>query len=283
MLVPVHGAHVSIVNGFLGAAIQSVEEYGANAMQIFIKSPRARGSREIEDKEAAEFKKYAKQSGLRFFVAHCSYLLNFGRAPEKNKWAIDLLVNDVDCVEKLGGNGVVLHVGKSVDTEKSEAIKNIVRSIDITLERTKNIPLLLETTAGQGTEIGWRFEELKEIYRRVKNKKRVLFCVDTCHIFAAGYDLRNEKAVKKTFGEWDKLIGINKIACIHFNDSQKGLGSRVDRHEILGKGLIGKEGLVAVTNMAKRKGIPLIIETPEKTRTHQEDLEILQSWLKKTK
>lgn len=279
-----YGAHVSIANGFLGAAMQTVEEFGANAMQIFIKSPRGRGKKEISNTEAKEFTTYARQSGLRFFVAHCSYLLNFAHPPKKNRWALDLLINDIECIEKLGGNGVVLHIGKYLDMKKEPALKNVAESIHSVLDQTKNCktPLLLETTAGQGTEIGSSFEELKEVYKIIGKHKRIQFCVDTCHIFAAGYDMSSKKAVQKTFREWDEKIGIKKIACIHLNDSLKELGSGVDRHENLGEGKIGKEGIIAVVEFAKKHDIPVIIETPEKTRTHNEDLDILRSWLPKS-
>ena len=277
----VHGAHVSISNGFLGAAIQAVEENESNAMQIFIKSPRSTGTKNITNEEAKEFKKYAKQAGLKYFIAHCSYLLNFAKPLKKNKWALDLLINDLECTHKLGGDGVVLHIGKYLDMNKKTAFKNIKESIHEVLDATKNspIPILLETTAGQGTEIGYRFEELKEVYQVINRRKRIGFCIDTCHIFTAGYDLRTKKAVKETFDQWNKIIGTEKINCIHFNDSKKDLGSRVDRHEILGEGKIGKTGLTEVAKFAKKHQIPLILETPEKTRTHKEDLEILRSWV----
>jgi deoxyribonuclease-4 len=276
-----HGAHVSIANGFLGAAIQAVEEYESNAMQISVKSPRRGGLKHISDEEAKEFKKYAKQAGLKYFVAHCSYLLNFAKPPKKNKWALDLLINDIECIHQLGGNGVVLHIGKYLDMKKEVAFKNIVESIHRVLDATKktNVPILLETTAGQGTEIGFEFGELQEIYKKINRKKRVKFCVDTCHIFSAGYDLRTKKAVQETFRQWNKTIGTDKIACIHFNDSKKDLGFKVDRHELLGEGTIGKVGLTEVAKFAQKNNIPVIIETPEKTRTHKEDLDILKSWL----
>jgi deoxyribonuclease-4 len=277
----VYGAHVSISNGFLGAAMQSAEEYGANAMQIFIKSPRGGGSKFISDEESKEFKTYCKQAGMKFIVAHCSYLLNFAKPPAKNKWALDLLINDVECVHKLGGDGVVLHIGKYLDMKQETAWKNVVKSIHAVLDATKDtkVSLLLETTAGQGTEIGFRFDELAELYKKIDRSDRVQFCVDTCHIFAAGYDIRTPEGVKKTFLEWNKLIGVKYIKCIHFNDSKKTLGSRVDRHAVLDGGEIGKKGLLAVIAFAKKNKIPMILETPEDTRTHGEELEIFRSWL----
>ncbi len=277
----VHGVHVSIANGFLGAAVQAVEEYESNAMQIFIKSPRSTGTKNITDEEAGEFKKYAKQAGLKYFVAHSSYLLNFAKSVKKNKWALDLLINDLECTHKLGGDGVVLHLGKYLDMDKKTAFRNIKESIHKILDATRktNLPILLETTAGQGTEIGFKFDELQEIYQVINRHQRIKFCIDTCHIFTAGYDLRTKKTVKETFDQWNKIIGINKIACIHLNDSKKDLGSRVDRHEILGKGKIGKTGLTEVAKFAKKHNIPLLLETPEKTQTHKEDLKTLRSWL----
>jgi deoxyribonuclease-4 len=278
-----YGAHVSIANGFLGAAMQAVEEYGSNAMQIFIKSPRSRGKKEISDEEAKEFKAYARQAGLKFFISHCSYLLNFAHPPSRNKWALDMLANDIECTGKLGGDGVVLHIGKYLNIKKEAAFKNVADSIHYVLNKTKSCktPILLETTAGQGTEIGSDFKELKEIYRAIGRNRRVKFCVDTCHIFAAGYDVSSKKAVKQTFSEWGKKLGMRNIVCIHLNDSLKECGSKVDRHANLGKGKIGKEGVVAVVNLAKKNNIPVILETPEKIRTRGDDLDLLRSWLPK--
>lgn len=277
-----HGAHTSIADGFIGAALESVEELKANAMQIFIKSPRSFGVKKISTQEAKEFRDYAKNFGLKFFVAHCSYLLNFAKPLSKNEWAVKLLVNDIECVAALGGNGVVLHIGKYLELDKKKAFSNIAANIHKVLDMTKNtgIPLLLETTAGQGTEIGYRFEELNELYEVINRSDRIRFCIDTCHIFAAGYDIRTTKGVAAVFKEWDKLLGISKIACIHLNDSMKPLGSRVDRHEDLGKGMIGLEGLKAVVKFAKKHHIPVILETPERTQNYAQELEILRSWVK---
>jgi len=165
----------------------------------------------------------------------------------------------------------------------SEAIKNYVDNIKIIVEKTNGSEsaVILENTAGQGTEIGFRLDDLGEIYKKIDNKKRVRVCLDTAHMFGAGYDLREEKAVKNTLGEIDKYIGVENIACIHFNDAKKPLSSRVDRHEDVGRGTIGEDGLRSFVKELRKLGgenIPLILETPEGFDSYEKQIKKIKSW-----
>lgn len=275
------GAHVSIAAGFTEAAIFAQEKLQANALQIFAKSPRSNGKSKLTDSESVAYRAAAKNL---FTVIHCSYLLNFAKDLSKISYPLENLIDDLHTSEKLNAAGVILHVGKHLELSRAEGIAWIVKNLQYVLEKTKNFKsvIILEITAGQGSELGNNFAELREIYLQLGKPKRIKFCFDTCHAFAGGYDLRSATSVKKVFSELDKTLGVKNLSCIHFNDALLDLGSKVDRHANLGEGKIGKAGLIAVAQFAQKKSIPLILETPERNgKTHAEDLKKLRSWLKK--
>ncbi len=278
------GSHMSIAKGFLDACKRTVEDYDANALQIFCKSPRGRREKLLTEEEAKEVREYVKENNL-YLNSHCSYLLNFAKPMTTDPWPVNSLVSDIVKTHALGGYGVVLHIGKYLELEKSEAYKYLSENLTKVLEMTEDedIPILMETTAGQGTEIGFRFDELAEVYDLIIQKDRVKFCLDTAHIFAAGYDIRTVETVKETFNEFDRLLGIDNLKLVHLNDSKKVFGSRVDRHANFGAedANIGNEGITAVAKFAIEKNIPIVIETPEKEgRTHKGDLEILRKLIR---
>jgi deoxyribonuclease IV len=273
------GAHMSIAKGFVEAAIRTREVYNANAMQIFTKNPRGRAAKPLDAKVASEFKKYCKKNGVEFVVSHGSYLLNFAKPLPQNHWSIANLVDDLKRITALGGVGVVLHVGKHLELSYAVAERELVKNIKVVLKKTatlKNTKIIIENTAGQGTEMGTTFEALASLYKKLGKSSRIGFCIDTCHTFASGYDWK--KGPEKVFKQWDKLIGIDKIDCLHFNDSLKGVDSRRDRHHNIGKGEIGIPSLKKIVQFAKKNTIPLILETPEKTLTHEDDLKVIRTW-----
>jgi deoxyribonuclease-4 len=274
------GAYASIAKGFVKAAENTVEQVGGNALQIFLKSPRGGGVCKLTDAEASDYKKYAQTQGL-FTVAHCSYLLNFAKDLTDKPWTLTNLIDDLNNLERLGGVGVVLHIGKSLGLPRAVGLEFVIQNIGSVLTQTKNLKaaIILENTAGQGTELGFTFDELAVIYRGLKKHKRVKFCLDTCHAFAAGYDLRSLAGVKKTFAEFDQKLGLKNLACIHFNDSKSKYESRVDRHADLGEGEIGLSGLRAIAKLAASKKIPLILETPELATSYAEQLKQVKNWI----
>jgi deoxyribonuclease-4 len=277
----IHGAHMSIAAGFVKAAYKTHEEYKANAMQIFLKSPRGRGEKVISDDEAQACREYCREHKI-FLVGHCSYVLNFAQDVSKDPWPLDSLIADLRNIHRLGGVGIVLHIGKYLEVSQSLASLHLAENIAEVLHKTEaeNNWIILENTAGQGTEIGWQFPEMEGVYKKdLKSHPRVRFCLDTAHAFAAGYDLRDAQNVSKVFAEFDSRLGLQNLALIHFNDSLKDLGSRVDRHANLGRGKIGKEGLLSVMRFAMERAIPLVIETPEDETSHLKDLETMRSWL----
>lgn len=273
------GAHMSIAKGFLPAVQKTVEDYHANALQIFVKSPRGRSEKPLDLDEAAQTKAYVRQNNIKRFVCHASYLLNFAKDFSIDPWPQQSLISDLKKIHLLGGDGVVLHIGKQLELSKDQALKNIKTNIEAALKATKaeNNWIILENTAGQGTEIGYLFEQLAEIYQMLEKHPRIRFCFDTQHAFAAGYDLKNDP--DKVMHEFEQAVGKNLIALYHFNDSKKDLGARVDRHESIAKGKIGQAGLKKIAQYAHKNQIPLILETPD-IDLHKDEIAHIKTWLK---
>lgn len=242
-------------------------------MQFFVKNPRGRSSKTLTQEEADEFRATCVAKKIQFFTAHASYLINLSKKASQVPWLIDDLVGDFERVHMLGGNGVVVHLGKSSGgMEPEEAIKNMIENIKTVLKKTDHTKIffILENTAGQKSDLGYRFEDLEKIWKQVQPlSNRMKICLDTQHTFAAGYNWENSAAV---FEEFDQRIGIKNIACIHFNDSKKECNSHLDRHENLFQGFIGEKNLIAIAHFAIKHGIPLILETPgdEKGEHHEE-------------
>jgi deoxyribonuclease-4 len=275
---------MSIAGGFSQTAEKTGAEYGCNAMQIFTKSPRSRTVKPIDPADAENFKKLCQHYEIKHIITHSSYLLNFGKPLSEVPWALRDLTLDFERLHTLGGHGIVVHIGKSLDANRTEAIQNVAENAKKILEHTQNTPLdyILENTAGQGSEIGFRLDELALVWKQLRSHSpRIKSCLDTAHIWAAGYDIGSESSVKKFLQEYNEAIGLSTLACIHFNDSKKELGSRVDRHANLGDGFIPLEGLVSLAKFAMQNQVPLILETPEKDgKTHLQDIEKLRELLK---
>ncbi len=272
------GAHASIVNGF-NVAIKNIINIGGNAVQVFLKNPRGRGAKPLNEIDITATRDIINKYKV-FFVGHCSYLLNFARSHNESKYAISSLIEDLERISKLGGVGVVLHIGKYLKLTKEEAIKNIVENINYVLNNSpKNVKIIFENTAGQGTEIGYKFSELKEIYEKLNKHERIGFCIDTCHSFAAGYNLLTIEGIKNWKEEFDELIGWDKVTCIHFNDSLRECGSRVDRHANLLEGKIGKTGLKEIAKICYETGKPMILETPGGYDVYEKEISLIKSWV----
>lgn len=277
------GAHFSVSKGYL-ESFKVALSIGADAMQIFAKSPMQAKLRSVTEEEARSVRDFEKRKDMRALVVHASYLLNFAKNRSHDAYEIKSLVEDILNSEALGGVGAVAHLGKSLEMTKDEAINNYIENIKTVIKKTDGVKsaVLLENTAGQGTEIGYNFEELGHIYKKIGNKKRVKFCLDTAHMFGAGYDLRDAKSAKKTLAEINNFLGVENIGCIHFNDSKKALSSHVDRHEDVGRGNIGDEGLKNFLLELRKLGgdkIPLILETPESVDSYEEQIKKVRSWI----
>lgn len=274
------GAHASIAKGF-EKAVKSIYDIGGNAVQIFLKSPRGRAEKPLDEVDAQDTKKFITKNNI-FLIGHSSYLLNFAKDSKEDSWPVDSLVSDMQKISQLGGIGVVLHIGKYLDMDKQVALNNIKQSVSNVIENTpKDVKVVFENTAGQGTEIGFRFDELAKIYDQFteEQKERIAFCLDTCHSHAGGYDLSTKQGVLNWQSEFDKHIGWNKVVCIHLNDSKREAGSRVDRHEDIGYGTIGKLGILEIAKLANQTKIPLILETNQKNQTYREQIQTVKDVL----
>jgi len=276
------GAHVSISGGIYNA-IENGEKLECKSIQIFTKNQMRWESKKLEDKDIELFKINWEKSGIDMILSHDSYLINLG-SPDKNKLmkSIKSFKDEIYRCKLLGLNGLVFHPGAHMGKGEGYCISKIAENLNIIIEEmgNSNIKLLIETTAGQGTNIGYRFEHLRDIMDLVKYKSSIGICIDTCHIFAAGYDIRTEKGYKKVLDEFDTVVGIDKIKAFHLNDCKSKYSSRVDRHENIGAGNIGIESFKFLCNDKRFKNLPMILETPGGEEYYKKNLEILKGLIK---
>jgi deoxyribonuclease-4 len=275
------GSHVSIGGG-LHKAFPIAQKIGCTTIQIFTKNATRWQVNPLQQKEIEQFRNAWSASGITPVVAHDSYLINLGSPKDAllQKSREALLVELQRC-EQLQIPYLVMHPGSHVGSGEEEGLKRIVESFDSIHAQTDGFTtqILIETTAGQGTNLGYRFEHLATILDRVRESDRLGVCLDTCHVFAAGYELRTEEGYHKTFEAFDKMIGLEQLRVIHVNDSQKGLRSRVDRHCNIGQGEIGLAGFRLLMNDARFDTVPKILETPkagDPIASDRENLRILR-------
>lgn len=278
------GAHVSISGG-LHKAFPLAADIGCTAVQIFTKNASQWNAKPLQDKEIQQFKAAWEASGIRMVVAHDSYLINLatpdGELLEKSRSAMRI---EVERCEQLGIPSLVMHPGSHVGSGEEAGLRRVAESFDAIHRQTSGYQtkILVETTAGQGTNLGWQFEQIARIFEHVAQPERLGVCFDTCHAFAAGYDIRTEAAYRQTMAEFDRIIGLARLNAIHVNDSVKPLGCRVDRHEAIGKGHIGLDGFRWLMNDPRLADIPKILETPkggDPVASDQENLSKLRALL----
>lgn len=266
------GAHMSMAKGFTKAYVDAKEVVQGNTLQIFTKSPRGGKTKPLDPKDVQMCQEFQQKNNF-FCAAHCSYLLNFTQSFSKDPWPNLSLIEDIERIHAVGGQAVVLHVGRRVGLPLEDVFKNFVYNIHMVLEKTKHLPTLIfmENTAGQGSEVGFQFEELGALLKAIHHP-RVHVCLDTCHAFAAGYDLRDKKGVEKTMQEFDRHIGLEHLKMMHLNDSKKGLGEHRDRHEDIGHGQIGLNGILEIVRFAEKNNIPCVLETPMEKESYAEQV-----------
>ena len=279
------GDNMSIAGG-LYKALERGGKINCRTIQIFTKNNNQWKAKKIPDKELLRFHSFYNKSRISPVVAHDSYLINLASPdPVLHRKSIDAFFIEMERCEKLGNSYLVFHPGAHVGSGEKAGLKKIAQSINLLLKKGKGfkVSLLLETTAGQGTTLGYKFDHLAEIIKMVRQKKSIGVCVDTCHIFAAGYDITTPKGYKKTFETFNKMIGLDKLKVIHLNDSRKELGSRVDRHEHIGKGFLGLKPFQFLVNDKRFVDIPKILETPKgpDLKEDVENLKVLKGLIKK--
>jgi deoxyribonuclease-4 len=274
------GAHVSIAGG-INRSAERAGDIGCRAFQIFTKNSNQWREKEITKKEAQEFRELVASAGFSHVISHDSYLINVASPDEAlQKRSVNALSREMERANRLGLDFVVMHPGAHKGAGVDEGLKRVSESLEEVLAGTPDdgTCLLLETTAGQGSSLGSRFEELSELIGNLGADGRVGVCLDTCHIFAAGYDIRNRDSFESTMEEFDRVIGVERLRMLHLNDTLKEFGSRVDRHFHIGKGNIGLEGFRLIVNDERFRSLPMIIETPkgEDDRLDRENLALLR-------
>jgi deoxyribonuclease-4 len=278
------GAHMSIAGG-VDQAPGRGEAIGCTAMQIFTKNSNQWAAKPLSDEMAERFRQQVAGSGLTHVVAHDSYLINMC-SPDDALWrrSIDACVDELERCARLGVPWLVAHPGGHMRRGEEYGIERMAQAIDLIHDRVPVAAssLALETTAGQGTIIGYRFEHIAAAIQLTREPDRIGVCLDTCHIFAAGYDIRTAAGYKRTMQEFDATIGLKRLKVVHVNDSKKDLGCRVDRHEHIGKGFLGLEAFRHLMNDPRLNDVPLILETP-KDESCREDVENLSTLLRLVK
>jgi len=271
---------MSIAGGFY-RAIERGQEIGCTAIQLFTKSNRQWEAKPITQAEADQFKEAWEASPIECITAHASYLINIGSPNQAVAHkSLKALILELERCATLGIPTLVLHPGSRLTSTKEECLERITDNINSALEETDKTIVLIETMAGQGSNVGNSFEDLASIIKQVKQKRRVGVAMDTCHLFAAGYNISTKSGFLDTLKQFDALIGMDQLHLIHLNDSKQTVGSNVDRHEEIGKGKIGIEGFSLVMNAEKLADIPKILETPDSDK-YAYNMKLLRDLIKK--
>ena len=273
------GAHVSASGGVYNAPLNA-REIGAKAFALFTKNQRQWKAKPLDEKTIEKFKQNLAEVGIlpKHVLPHDSYLINLGH-PEEEKLqkSLDAFIDEVQRCEQLGLDKLNFHPGSHLKKlSEEECLDRIAESMNKTFEVTEGVTLVIENTAGQGTNLGYKFEHLAYLIDKSIDKSRVGVCIDTCHMFTAGYDIRTREAYDATWKAFDDIIGYEYLKGMHINDSKPDLGSRVDRHESIGKGKIGLDAFRFIMNDPHMDDIPLILETIDES-IWAEEIKLLYS------
>lgn len=263
--MPKFGAHMSVAGG-LPRAVDRAIVHGCAAFQIFAKNANQWRGRVLPPEEISEFRAKVEAARLAPVVSHASYLINLATAiPALRRQSIAAMADEIDRAEALGLLGVVLHPGCYTQGSEADGLRLIADALAELLSerRTGRTMVLLEHTAGQGTALGASFEELAAIVEQMNDHPRVGVCLDTCHLLASGYDIRTPEGYARTFEQFGRSVGFERLKVFHLNDSKKPLGSRVDRHEHIGKGFLGLETFRRLVNDPRFEHLPMLLETPK--------------------
>jgi len=273
------GAHVSAAGGVFKAPLNATK-IGARAFALFTRNQRQWRAKPLKEEEIRKFRENLKRAGIspEHVLPHDSYLINLGSPePEKRKKSLEAFIDEIERCYQLGLKYLNFHPGSSLGkVSDEECLKIVAESVNEALSRTEKVILVIENTAGQGNNVGYRFEHLATIIELVEDKSRIGVCLDTCHLFAAGYDIRTKEAYEKTMKEFDEIVGFNYLRGMHLNDAKSELGSRIDRHHSIGKGNIGLEAFRFIMNDERLNGIPLILETIDPS-IWKDEIELLYS------
>ena len=267
------GAHVSASGGVCNA-ILNAEAIGANAFALFTRNQRSWVSKPLATDEINAFRTLLVERGFdpKQVLPHDSYLINLGSPDEETlQKSRNAFLDEMQRAEQLGLTMLNFHPGSHLNKiSEEECLDQIAREVNLALSKTKGVTAVIENTAGQGTNLGWRFEHIRRIIDGIDDKSRVGVCIDTCHTLAAGYDISTEMGYQFCFDDFESIIGFQYLRAIHLNDSKKNSGSHVDRHETLGNGFLGKEFFTRFMHDPRFDDMPIILETPDPTRWSEE-------------
>jgi len=272
------GGHISISNGY-ERAVEESAKIGYNTMQFFSRNPRGSRAKELDMIDVGKAKDLRENLNFGPIVAHAPYVLNLA-SHKNNIWyfAKTILEEDLERLSTMGVAYIVVHPGNHVGKGVEYGIQRSADCLNEVLTKETDTIVLLETMGGVGTEIGYTFEQLKEIIEKVEHDEKIGICLDTCHIFCAGYDIKNN--FKEVFEEFHEIIGFDRLKAVHINDSKNPLGSKKDRHANIGDGEIGLKTFENLLNLPEIKNIPLILETPGETIEREKEIKLLRSLVK---
>lgn len=275
------GFHLSAAGG-VHNAIDEAADLGINALQIFTKNSNRWAAPPLKGGDIKLFHEKWKVAGDLSITSHTGYLINLAGEGKNLEKSVALMKDEMLRADQLGIKYLVLHPGNHKERGVDAGIRSVAENLDIVFsEDGTDVTVLLETTAGQGSSVGHRFEHIRDIISLCKHSSRLGVCLDTCHIFAAGYDISTPDGVASTMDEFDRVIGLERLKLFHFNDSKKGCGSKVDRHEHIGLGVIGSAGLSCLLNDERFARLDFIMETPvDETRNDKDNLEAVLAMLK---
>ncbi|MBU3203928.1 deoxyribonuclease IV [Clostridium algidicarnis] len=268
------GCHLSSSKGFKNMG-ENALKIGANTFQFFTRNPRGSKAKDIDEKDVEEFLELAKENNFGKILAHAPYTLNPCSADDRNReFAIEIMKDDLNRMEYIPNNLYNFHPGNHVKQGVEVGIEYIVYALNSILKKEQTTKVLLETMSGKGTEIGRNFEEIAEIIKGTRLKNHIGVCLDTCHIYDAGYDIVNE--LDKVLDEFHRVIGLDKLCAIHLNDSKNPFKSHKDRHETIGEGYIGLDAIFNIINHKKLCHLPFFLETPNELEGHKREIELLK-------
>lgn len=272
------GAHVPIAGG-LHKAPENGRAIGAEAIQIFTRNQVQWNAKPVSTEEAAAFRTALRASDVRVVLTHGSYLINLAALdPALLAKSRDAFVADMERCHVLGVPSLVFHPGAHMGAGEPAGLAAIAQSLDDILARTRGLAVtpLIEVTAGQGSSLGHRFEHLADLFARVQTPERLGVCLDTCHLFAAGYDIATPRGYDETIASLDRVVGLGRVKAFHLNDAKKPLGSRADRHASIGQGTMGIETFRRIVNDPRFAGLPMVVETPGPVAVWKEEVALLR-------
>ncbi len=268
------GCHLSASKGYANMAKEALK-IGGNTFQYFTRNPRGGSVKELNMKDVEEYKKIANENGIEVILAHAPYTINVCSADEKiRKFGIETMKDDIKRLEVVGNSMYNFHPGSHVGQGSEEGIKLIIKALNEILTKEQKTTVLLETMAGKGSEVGRSFEEIKAIIDGAELKEKIGVCLDTCHVYDAGYDIVND--LDGVLNKFDKIIGLERLKAIHLNDDKNPFESHKDRHEKIGEGSIGIEAFRRIINDERLENLPFYLETPNELDGYEKEIKMLK-------